>query len=101
MLRGRPKEPVVDFLKFAAQERPLLLIMDAHQSHLDPELVRAAQREGVILLCLPPHTSHILQPLDMSFFGPLKADFSGVTERDLSAASHSFLVSKKSSIGPE
>ncbi|XP_071381368.1 uncharacterized protein [Centroberyx affinis] len=82
------------FLKFAAQERPLLLIMDGHQSHLDPELVRAAQREGVILLCLPPHTSHILQPLDVSFFGPLKADFSGLTG-DLSAVSHSFLVSKK------
>ncbi|XP_031698045.1 jerky protein homolog-like, partial [Anarrhichthys ocellatus] len=83
------------FLKFAVQERPLLLIMDGHQSHLDPELVRAAQREGgVILLCLPPHTSHILQPLDVSFFGPLKADFSGVTG-DLLAVSHSFLVSKK------
>ncbi|XP_068567903.1 uncharacterized protein [Cebidichthys violaceus] len=82
------------FLKFAAQERPLLLIMDGHQSHLDPELVRAAQREGVILLCLPPHTSHILQPLDVSFFGPLKANFSGVTG-DLLAVSHSFLVSKK------
>uniref|UniRef100_A0A8C2ZHE7 HTH CENPB-type domain-containing protein n=1 Tax=Cyclopterus lumpus TaxID=8103 RepID=A0A8C2ZHE7_CYCLU len=82
------------FLKFAMKERPLLLLMDGHQSHLDPELVRAAQREGVILLCLPPHTSHILQPLDVSFFGPLKADFSGVSG-DLSAMSHSFLVSKK------
>ena len=82
------------FLKFAVKERPLLLIMDGHQSHLDPELVRAAQREGVILLCLPPHTSHILQPLDVSFFRPLKADFSGVTG-DLSAVSHSFLLSKK------
>lgn len=68
--------------------------MDGHQSHLGPELVRAAQREGVILLCLPPHTSHILQPLDVSFFGPLKADFAGIAG-DLSAVSHSFLVSKK------
>ncbi|XP_028428578.1 uncharacterized protein LOC114552133 [Perca flavescens] len=82
------------FLKFATQERPLLLLMDGHMSHLDPELVRTAQREGVILLCLPPHTSHILQPLDVSFFGPLKADFSGVTG-DLSAVNHSFMVSKK------
>ncbi|KAK9539465.1 hypothetical protein VZT92_004571 [Zoarces viviparus] len=38
--------------------------------------------------------SHILQPLDVSFFGPLKADFSGVTE-ELSAVSHSFLVYKE------
>ncbi|XP_071760830.2 uncharacterized protein LOC139915943 [Centroberyx gerrardi] len=85
---------VEHFLKYATQERPLLLVLDGHQSHLDPELVRAAQREGVILLCLPPHTSHILQPLDVSFFGPLKADFSGLVG-DLSAVSHSFVVSKK------
>ncbi len=29
-----------------------------HQSHLDPELVWTAQREGVIFLCLLPHVSH-------------------------------------------
>lgn len=33
-----------------------------------------------------PHTSHVLQYCEVSFFGPLKADFSGVT-RDLSAIS--------------
>jgi len=82
------------FLKFAIKERPLLLVMDGHESHLDPELVRAAQREGVILFCLPIHTSHILKPLDVSFFRALKADVSGVTG-DLSAVSQSFLVSKK------
>uniref|UniRef100_A0AAV2MQ26 Transposase n=1 Tax=Knipowitschia caucasica TaxID=637954 RepID=A0AAV2MQ26_KNICA len=52
------------FLKHATQERPLLLVMDGHASHLGPELIQAAQGAGVILLCLPPHTSHILQPLD-------------------------------------
>ena len=62
------------FLKFAVQERLLLLVMDRHQSQVDPELVQAAEREGVFLLCLPPHTSHILQPLDVSFFGSLKED---------------------------
>lgn len=82
------------FLKFAVQDRPLLLVMDGHQSHLDPQLFQVAQREGVILLCLPPHTSQILQPLDVSFFGPLKADLCGLTG-DLSAVSHSFFVSKK------
>lgn len=28
------------FLKFTAQDCPLLLVMDGHRSHLDPELVR-------------------------------------------------------------
>ena len=27
----------------------------------------------VVLFSLPPHTSHVLQPLDKGFFGPLKA----------------------------
>ena len=27
------------------------------------------------LLYLPPHTSHVLQPLDQSVFGPLKAAY--------------------------
>ncbi|XP_071776472.1 uncharacterized protein LOC139928027 [Centroberyx gerrardi] len=66
---------VKHFLKYATQQRPLLLVLDGHQLHLDPELVRAAQREGVFLLCLPPCTSHILQPLDVNFFVPLKTDF--------------------------
>lgn len=43
-------------------------------------------RQGVILLCLRPHTSHILQPLDVSFFRPLKADLPGLTG-DLSPVS--------------
>eukprot|EP00064_Thunnus_orientalis_P012882 superscaffoldBa00002027_g12918 len=33
-----------------SMDRPLLLIMNGHQSHLNPELVQAAQWEGVILL---------------------------------------------------
>lgn len=82
------------FLLYATKERPVLLVMDSHQPHLGPELVQIAQREGVILLCLPPHTSHILQPLVVSFFGPLKEDFYG-TAGDLSAVSRSFLASKK------
>ncbi|XP_026179816.1 uncharacterized protein LOC113140229 [Mastacembelus armatus] len=79
------------FLEFAVRDRPLLLIMDGQ---VNPELVQDAQREEVTLLCLPPHTSHILQPLDVSFFGPLKSDFSEVTG-DPSAETHSFSVSKK------
>lgn len=52
------------------------------------------QREGIILLCLPPHTSHIFQPSDVTHFQHLKADFSGVAG-DLLAVNHLFLVSKK------
>ena len=31
---------------------------------------------GVVMLCLPPHTTHCIQPLDVSFFKSLKAHWS-------------------------
>ena len=35
--------------------------------------IRTAADEGVILFCLPPHTTHLTQPLDKGCFSPLKA----------------------------
>ena len=60
------------FLRHAPPARPLLLLLDGHSSHYQPDLVQAAAAEGVILFCLPPHTTHILQPLDNCAFGSLK-----------------------------
>lgn len=34
-----------------------------------------AKSSGVVLLTLPPHTSHRLQPLDRTVFGPMKCFF--------------------------
>ncbi|KAK6306978.1 hypothetical protein J4Q44_G00221260 [Coregonus suidteri] len=58
---------------------------------MDPEVLAAALREGVILLCLPPHCTHVLQPLDVAYFGPLKAEFSKVAG-DLSHFDHPYMV---------
>ncbi|XP_049339396.1 heterogeneous nuclear ribonucleoprotein U-like protein 1 isoform X11 [Astyanax mexicanus] len=63
------------FVRHARKKRPLLLIFDGYKFNLAPDIVAAARREDVILLCLPPHCFHVLQPLDMGFFGPLKAEF--------------------------
>ena len=60
------------FLRHAPPARPLLLLLDGHSSHFQPELVQAAATEGVIIFCLPPHTTHLLQPLDNCAFGSLK-----------------------------
>lgn len=50
-----------------------LLIMDGHSSHCsDVEMLEIADRNEIILLCLPSHCTQALQPLDRSFFGPLK-----------------------------
>ncbi|KAG6825662.1 hypothetical protein H0H93_000424, partial [Arthromyces matolae] len=35
-------------------------------------MIDAARQENVILFCLPPHTTHRLQPCDVGAFSPLK-----------------------------
>ena len=35
-------------------------------------LVELARSSNVHLFCLPPHTTHLLQPLDVGVFGPVK-----------------------------
>lgn len=53
-----------------------VLILDGHASHCSsPELLQTAVNNEVALVCLPSHTTHVLQPLDRSFFGPLKTYF--------------------------
>lgn len=54
-------------------EGKTLLILDGHASHCSSvELLETADANNVILLCLPPHTTHYLQPLDRAFFKSLK-----------------------------
>lgn len=67
------------FLIHAPKERPLLLIFDGHRSPVSLEVVERARKEGVVLLCLPPHCSHILQPLDTGLFVVLKQRFASLT----------------------
>lgn len=57
-----------EFICRAPAKRPLMLIFDGHASHLSLSVVRAAKENGVILLCIPPHTSHIYQPMDVGVF---------------------------------
>ena len=60
------------FLTHAPPVRPILLLMDGHSSHYQPAAIQRAAEEGVIMFLLPPHTSHLTQPLDKGCFGPLK-----------------------------
>ena len=60
------------FIPSIPPARPVLLLLDGHSSHYDPETIRYAASHGVVILCLPPHTTHVSQPLDVSFFKPLK-----------------------------
>ena len=61
------------FLAYAPPVRPLLLLLDGHSSHFNPSTIERAAAEDIIIFCLPPHSSHLTQPLDKGCFGPLKS----------------------------
>jgi len=42
----------------------VLLLLDGHNSHYQPQLIEYTREFGVIMFCLPPHTIHESQPLD-------------------------------------
>jgi len=62
------------FIQYAKpdKEKPLLLVLDGHVSHThNLKALEMAREAGVIMLSLPSHTTHRMQPLDVAFFRPL------------------------------
>ena len=51
---------------------PVLLIEDGHASHISLEVIKLSD---IHLLCLPSHTTHLLQPLDVGVFKSMKSQF--------------------------
>jgi hypothetical protein len=54
----------------------VLLIIDGHESHKSLAFQDLCKENKIITLCMPPHSSHILQPLDVGCFAPLKRAYS-------------------------
>jgi hypothetical protein len=48
-----------------------LLIVDGHSSHINLQFIELCDQLRILLLILPPHSTHRLQPLDVSLFAPL------------------------------
>ena len=55
---------------------PHVLIFDGHDSHVSSFFLYHSLENNIHLLILPVHTSHLLQPLDVGLFGPLKSAMS-------------------------
>jgi hypothetical protein len=53
-----------------------LLIVDGHESHLTREFIESCNRHRILLMILPPHSTHTLQPLDVVMFKPLSQAYS-------------------------
>ncbi len=55
-----------------------VLIIDGHGSHVTLEAILQAQEMGLNMIILPSHTSHDLQPLDVSYLKLVKTTFKKV-----------------------
>ncbi|XP_029348308.1 jerky protein-like [Acyrthosiphon pisum] len=56
-------------------QNPILLIYDGLSSHINIQLVEIARANNVTILLLPPHSSHLLQPMDLSVFKSIKTSY--------------------------
>jgi hypothetical protein len=57
-----------------------LLLLDGHESHESIEFRDYCEANQIIPLCMPAHASHLLQPLDVGCFGPLKKAYGNQIE---------------------
>jgi len=61
-----------------------LLLMDGHISHLSLDFIQYCEDIKIVPFCLPPHSTHYLQPLDRCLFGILKKAYSNKVDEYIS-----------------
>ncbi|KAG6448525.1 hypothetical protein O3G_MSEX005530 [Manduca sexta] len=65
----------IPYLKEKEIELPVILFLDGHKSHLTMQLSELCRENGIIVIALVPNTTHMLQPLDVAVFYPLKQNW--------------------------
>ncbi|KAM4067887.1 DDE superfamily endonuclease [Hirsutella rhossiliensis] len=100
--RSRPKGYVNDILAlefidhFERHTRPQvpeeerLVLMDGCENHFTYELVHFCYQHNIQLFPLPPHVTHLLQPLDVGVFGPYKHWHQQVLYREIANGATNF-----------
>ena len=58
-----------------ANGRPRILISDGFETHESLDVLKFCLENNIVPCRLPSHTSHKLQPCDVSVFGPLKTAY--------------------------
>ena len=53
-----------------------LLVLDGHGSHITMDFIDYCDQNKILLCILPPHSTHTLQPLDVTMFKPLSTAYS-------------------------
>jgi hypothetical protein len=52
-----------------------MLIINSHKSHCQLEFQDYCKENKIIALCMPSHSLHLLQPLGLACFAPLKRSY--------------------------
>lgn len=60
------------FLEQSSIQLPVVVFLDGHVSHLSAQLSTFCREKQIEICCFPSHATHLLQPLDVAFFAPLK-----------------------------
>ena len=71
-----------------------LLILDGHNSHTTYRFCSFVEKHKIIVLCLPPHTTHRLQPCNVRAFGPLNSTW----KAEINLASQKYLEIRKNNL---
>jgi len=65
-----------------------LLLLDGHGSHFNWEFFDFCLSNKIIPLCLPAHSTHLLQPLDVGLFSPLQRFYSNGLDEWIRRGNH-------------
>lgn len=75
------------FVKASADD-PVLLVLDNHGSHISVEATEFCRSNSIHVVSLPPHTSHRLQPPDLTFFSSLKDKLYRLCDSQMNKSGH-------------
>ena len=59
-----------------------VVCLDGHASHITTAAIDSCIQHDIVLLCLPAHTTDILQPLDISVFAPLSVHYKNIVHEN-------------------
>jgi len=62
-------------------ENKVILVVDGHSTHKSLAAIDYARDNYVIMISLPPHSTHHMQPLDKTIFGPMKTAYNAACDK--------------------
>ena len=81
-------------------KKPVLVFVDGHKTHMTMKLSKNCHDNNIILYALPPNTTHLMQPADVSVFKPLKSEWAKTVHDWCSQPQNANTVLTKSSFCP-